>query len=274
MTKNSQECGTISNKSLFFCAVGYFMSKKKRIDLLFDLTGSGSGEDGKTRKRKEPSIPPKNDLELARVIDDIYERNSILSYCLMMQALTGLRYSDCSQLMFDDFYRNGKFVDKFSVIQQKTFGSRVTKRVRKIERESGKSIGKEDYAKIVRKAAAESTVVVFLNDSVKELVEVCKREQVCSEYLFANKNPKSKGLPMDIRNAEYHLRKTESNLELNYQLRTHSFRKCFSLKLIKLKVSILVIRDLLGHANIATTNAYLSSFDGEVADIISDLKYH
>ncbi|MGR5365839.1 tyrosine-type recombinase/integrase [Photobacterium damselae] len=249
------------------------MSKRKRIDLLFDLSGSDTNANGKVRKRKEPSIPPKNDKELNAIIDDIYERNPILSYCLMMQALTGLRYSDCSQLMFRDFYRNGRIVDSFSVIQQKTFGSRVTKRVGKFEREFGYPISKDDHSKIVRKAARDSTVTVYMNDSIEDLVVLCKREQPESEYLFANKNPKSNGLPMDIRNAEYHLRKTEINLALNYQLRTHSFRKCFSLKLIRDKVSILVIRDLLGHANIATTNAYLSTIDGEMADVIKGLKY-
>lgn len=249
------------------------MSKRKRIDLLFDLSGSGLNGDGKVRKRKEPSLPPKSDHELGLIIDDIFERNRILSYCLMMQALTGLRYSDCSQLMFRDFCRNGKFVDKFPVIQQKTFGSRVTKRVRKLERDTGRPVSEDEYSRIVRKAATESTVTVYVNESIVDLVELCRCEQVDSEYLFANKNPKSKGMPMDIRNAEYHLRKTEVNLGLNYQLRTHSLRKCFSLKLIRQKVSILVIRDLLGHANIATTNAYLATIDGEIADIIDGLKY-
>ena len=250
------------------------MSKGKRIDLLFDLAGSDLHTEGKIRKRKEPSLPPKSDAELELVINDVFKRNLILSYCLMMQALTGLRYSDCSQLMFRDFYRNDKFVDKFSVIQQKTFSSRVTKRIGKIERDSGSVITKDEYSKVVRKAAAESTVMIYMNESIRDLVELCRSEQRDSEYLFANTNPKSKGMPMDIRNAEYHLKKTEANLGLNYQLRTHSFRKCFSLKLIRQQVSILMIRDLLGHSNVATTNAYLSTIDGEVAGVIGALKYN
>ena len=249
------------------------MGKIKRVDLVFDLSVRGNvGNDG-GRKKKEPSMPPRTDAELERVIDEVYSRNRILSYCLLMQSLTGLRYSDCSQLMYRDFYRNGKFVDSFDVIQQKTFSSRVTKRIKKIERDTGAKVSDEDFKRVVRKSAGDSTVKIFINDSIKDLVELCRGDGIDSEYLFANTNPKSNGAPMDIRNAEYHLRNTEQALGLNYQLRTHSFRKCFSLKLVREKVSILMVRDLLGHSNVATTNAYLSTIDGELADVIRDLKY-
>ncbi|MFS1428886.1 tyrosine-type recombinase/integrase [Vibrio splendidus] len=243
------------------------MSKIRRIDQLFNLNPTNDNKTGEKRKKKVPSQPPRSDKELRDIIDDIFMRNRSLANCLMMQALTGLRFSDCSQLMYSDFYRNGVFVDRFEVIQQKTFGSRVTKRIK------GKELTNEQHQEIMRKAALEATVIVYTNESVKMLVEACHRENPKTEYLFANKNPKSKGYPIDIRNAEYHLRKTEANLELNYQLRTHSFRKGFAMKMVDNQVSLVIVRDLLGHSNFEATNRYLSTIGSEMMAAVNQLRY-
>ncbi|WP_181318336.1 tyrosine-type recombinase/integrase [Photobacterium kishitanii] len=243
------------------------MGKTRRIDKLYDLYSTPENKGHSLRKRKAPSIPPQSDAELNRIIDDVYSRNRILSYSFLMQALTGLRYSDCSQLMFSDFYHNGKMVDSFPVVQQKTFNARVTKMQ---ENDKFKDWTEQQ---IYRRAASKSTVTIYVNESISELVEMSKIENPNSEYLFANKHPRSKGFPMDIRNAEYHLKKTERNLQLNYQLRTHSLRKCFAVKLVRNKVNLIKIRDLLGHDSIETTNAYLSTIGTELAQAVSELKY-
>lgn len=243
------------------------MAKVRRIDQLYNLYSQDDDPSSTGKAKKKPSIPPRSDIELNEIIDDVFLRNKTLAYTLLMQALTGLRYSDCSQLMFSDFYHNDRLVDSFSIIQQKTFKSRVTKMTKS---EKFKDL---TLSEIHRRAAAKSTVTVFINESIAELVELAKLENPDSVYLFANKNPRSNGFPMDIRNAEYHLKKTEKQLGLNYQLRTHSFRKCFAVKLVKNKVNLIKIRDLLGHANVETTNAYLSTVGAELAEAVSGLKY-
>lgn len=249
------------------------MSKVKRIDMLYDLTSQTDHEgETKQRKKKTPSIPPKSDEELMAILDDIHFRNPVLANLLMMMAMTGLRFSDCSQLMYRDLYRNDKIVDRFPVIQQKTFNARVTKFIRKAE-DDGRVLSDEELKSYRRVAAVKSTVTIYTNQTIMDLVELCRTSNPTSDFLFPNKHHRSKGLPIDIRNAEYHLKKTEEKLKLNYQLRTHSFRKAFSVKLVRNKVNLLKIRDLLGHANVATTNSYLSTIDEELSQAILQLNY-
>lgn len=216
------------------------------------------------RKKKEPSQPPRGDEQFNAVIQELKARNVFLGYTCEMQALTGLRYSDCSSLKFSDFYRNGEFVDSFVIYQQKIYYNKVSR----LEIKGGKS-----ESEIKRSALDASKVIIYTNSRIKEIVEACTIFNGHRMYLFSNSHHRSKGLPMDIRNAEYHLKKVEADLRLNFQLRTHSFRKLFALKLLANDVTLEKIRDLLGHKSLASTSKYLSTIDVELSNVVSALVY-
>ncbi len=248
----------------FYAKKSFSMKKSRRINL--NVANQSDVGEGvlKVRKVKKPSLPPKNDKELKDILDAVYDKNPALAYTLQMQSLSGLRYSDCSQLMFSDFYRNGQLVEQFDIIQQKTYYSRLKKM------ESNDKYTEQEKHRL---AASRSKVTIYVTEEMIELLEACKLYNPGGEYLFANKNRKSQGFAMDIRSAEYHLSKVEIDLMLNYQLKTHSFRKMFAVKLLRSGVDVVKIRDLLGHSSLDSTNKYLSTISDELKQAVENLKY-
>ncbi len=236
--------------------------KIRRVDILHK-SALETNEENSVRKKKKPSLPPRNDHEFLDILDAVYVRNPILSYNLHMQALTGLRYSDASWLMFDDFFQHKQWVDRFTVIQQKIFNMQMGRLAKK-------GVPEKEAVSI---ATQKAQVTIFVNDEIKTLVEKCRLFNANSPYLFANKNPKSQGYAMDIRNAEYHLRHVEKELALNFPLRTHSFRKLFAVKLIQQGATIEKIRDLLGQKSLESTNKYLSTLDQTLLTLVDNLHY-
>ncbi|MDK9790657.1 site-specific integrase [Vibrio sp. D431a] len=237
------------------------MKRVRRIEpSSFEVVSSSIGK----RKKKEPSQPPRSDKQFVDIIHNLRSRNIFLAYTLEMQALTGLRYSDCSCLKFTDFYRNEEFVDSFVIYQQKIFYNKVTRLTKK---------GEKTEAEILRAAFEASKVLIYTNERIKQIVEECKVFNGHREFLFANSHHRSKGRPMDIRNADYHLKKVETDLKLNFNLGTHSFRKIFALKLLANNVTLEKIRDLLGQKSLTSTSKYLSTIDVELQAVVSELSY-
>ncbi|WP_413694418.1 tyrosine-type recombinase/integrase [Psychromonas sp. KJ10-2] len=219
------------------------------------------------KKRKEPSLPPKNSKEANKILDELWEISPVLSLCSQMQSLTGLRYSDAAWLRFDDFDApNGKdYVDTFLVIQQKVFNMLSHNRYKG-----------SDYSE--SEAIKSSTVKVYVNKEIIEVVEECKRLNPNGEYLFSNKrsgfvNGEGEKVerPMSINSASEHHAKVANKLKLNYPLGTHSWRKYFAKLLLERGASIVDIRDLLGHLSVNSTNTYLLTFDEKLKNIVKEI---
>jgi integrase len=240
----------MSNKNIY----------NKRIDAQLSESSKRTKE-GKAKKRKEKSFPPKNKEEANKILNNIWQRNQTLSLCFSISALTGLRYSDASWLEYGDFYDEfGRFKPFFDLCQQKSYRMRCGRM----------KAGNMDTSTAFRK----SIVRVYNNNAIREIVEDCRILNPDSKLLFPNSRSKVKGddginieRPMSVDSANWHLNKTKNELQLGFNLGTHSFRKFFALMLVKQGASIEKIRDLLGHDSIVSTNSYLHSF-------IDDLEIH
>ncbi|ELA9367513.1 tyrosine-type recombinase/integrase [Vibrio parahaemolyticus] len=223
-----------------------------------------STKSGKLKKSKVPSVPPKTPEMANLILDRLYERNPILGLTCQMSALTGLRYSDASWLKYDDFYTpNGEFRESIEVCQQKTFGMRV---------------GRKDNPMSEDEAFRKSICVVYTSNAIEELVKETRLFSKGSEFLFAN--PRSRIVrddgsiiyrPMSVESANWHHEKVSKELNLDWQLGTHSWRKYFAKRLVKLGATVEEIRDLLGQSSLTSTNAYLISIEDDLKKHIKNL---
>ncbi len=222
---------------------------------------------GKPKKKKEKSLPP-HSIELANIIfDRLHEYNPRLALTSQLSSLTGLRYSDCSWLKYDDFYDEyGNFKSSFSVCQQKTFGMRIGRKKNPLNEDE---------------AFRKSLCTVYTSPEIEELVEESRFFSNGSEFLFAN--PRSKKVldngqvierPMSVESASEIHKKVQDDLKLDFKLGTHSWRKFFALMLIQQGATVVEIRDLLGQDSLASTNAYLEPILDVLKNHISNLSLH
>ncbi|KLV03517.1 hypothetical protein ABT56_18970 [Photobacterium aquae] len=197
------------------------------------------------------------------IIDTVYDKNPVLAKLLYMQALTGLRYSDCSWLRYDDFYdEKGKFVAEFDVIQQKVYHKVLTHLIQK----KPETPLHELEAKAKKKARHTIHVMPAMKEIVQEQHEIYPND----EFLFANRHHKSEGLPMNIRSANKILNAVKQELNINFALGTHSFRKWFATALAETQPWY-VVKDALGQSSINSTIPYVVSKDADIKNAISDL---
>lgn len=233
------------------------MRINRRIDAKIVRPITKSGE---AKKSKSASMPPKTPELANLILDRLYERNPILSLTCQMAALTGLRYSDASWLKYDDFYNaKGEFLESFEICQQKTFSMRV---------------GRKDQPMSQDEAFRKSLVTVYTNAEIEDIVKETRLFSKGSEFLFAN--PRSRIVqddgtvidrPMSVESADWHHDRVSKELNLDWTLGTHSWRKYFAKRLVKMGATVEEIRDLLGQSSLASTNAYLISIE-------EDLKAH
>lgn len=231
----------------------------RRIDFNGRITKSGS-----TKRKKNPTKPPKNAAEAEAIINELYEQSPLLSLTASMSALTGLRYSDASWLAFDDFVdQHGQYREYIDICQQKPYRMRISR-------------GIEPSV-----AYRASTVRVFINDNIQEIVEECSLHSNSKVLLFANARSRFKmpdgtveERPMAIQSANWHHDKVKNKLKIDYALGTHSWRKYFAKKMLAKGVTLEKIRDFLGQSSLTSTNHYLETFHEELAPVIAAMKLY
>lgn len=199
------------------------------------------------------SYPPKDKEELRKILDDVARTNTVVALMLELMALTGLRYSDCSELRFSDVMINNGIRDKVTVIQKKAHSKRLS---------SGASPS-------VAKAMSQLDVPIG-EQAAKVIIEALELSEG-SKLLFAShKNPDK---PYTCQYVNRLLKAVASKFGLKYQLSTHSFRKVFALMLLENGASIHDVRDKLGHSSIAVTDHYLRTFLSESDQFVSDIQF-
>jgi integrase len=242
------------------------MSKKNILNRRIDAQLSPRvDKNGKKKKRKEHSMPPKDKEEAKRILDAAWQKNPTLCLCFSMQALTGLRYSDCSWLMYSDFFdEKGRFKKSFQICQQKSYRIRMSQKDKEVDADT---------------AFRKSLVTIYNNPAIREIVEDCKHLNKNSDLLFPNNRSRiidEDGTvidrPMSVKSADYHLKKIKDELNLDFELGTHSWRKFFALMLLRDNTPIEQIRDLLGHDNIVSTNSYLHTFAEDLLEHTKKLR--
>ncbi|QUM78771.1 tyrosine-type recombinase/integrase (plasmid) [Moritella sp. 24] len=197
------------------------------------------------------SYPPRTIKELRNILQLVDSSNPVVALMLEMSALTGLRYSDCSTLTIKEVTINGVLRESISVVQKKGYKKRL-------------SSGMAEPA--ARRAA---TVRVSFSDQAKELIEEAVRLNPGGTLLF--ESDRKRGFPYSAQYVNRILKSAAVKLKLTYPLSSHSFRKAFALMLIENGAKSHTVRDLLGHASLASTDHYLSTFmsdnDGHVAKL-------
>jgi integrase len=237
-----------------------------RFNKRIDFRQSDNASNGKTnrKKKKAPSLPPKDRAEANRILDALYDRNPLLGLCCEMSAMTGLRYSDASWLRYDDFYdENGCFVESLTVCQQKVFNMRI---------------GRKEKPLPENLAFRKSNVTVYTNSEIQRIVEDTRAFSNGSEYLFANKRSRVTlptgeiiDRPMSVESAAEHHNAVKKQLNITWALGTHSWRKYFASLLVKNGATVEKIRDLLGQTSLVSTNAYLVSFSNDLKNHVNQL---
>lgn len=233
-----------------------------RLNKRIDSSRIAYKENGEVKRKKKPSMPPRNQQEANLILDRLWAKNPLLSLTASMSALTGLRYSDAAWLRFDDFYdEHGDFKTHFDLCQQKIFRMKM-----------GRGASSESDA------FRKSMVRVYTNESIEEIVEECRSYSQSDEYLFANARSRvvtEEGVihrPMSVESADWHHANVARELNLKYTLGTHSWRKYFSSMLIQQGATVEKIRDLLGQKSLQSTNHYLHSEDDALAALISKIQ--
>lgn len=199
------------------------------------------------------AYPPKDKEELRKILDEVARTNTVISLMLELMALTGFRYSDCSELRFSDVMINNGIRDRVTVIQKKPHSKRLS---------AGASPS-------VAKAMSQIDVPIGTQAS-KVIVEALELSEG-SKLLFASHKNHDK--PYTCQYVNRLLKAVASKLGLKYQLTTHSFRKAFALMLLENGANIHELRDKLGHSSIAVTDHYLRTFLSESDQFVSDIKF-
>lgn len=239
------------------------------------------------QSNKTISDAPLTRLHTQAILNCLYNFNPILSNLLYMQSLTGLRFSDCRELILSDFKTsNGEFRKSFIVYQIKLYNSAMTR----IENHPDKSAWSEDKKVEAAKRASKHTVLI--TEKAKEVVEDCVRlNPNISQggYLFENRHHFSNGNPISNEYANRILkgRKLKEALKTELlgqeyrfagiesidttRLGTHSFRKDGSQRLIENNANPVEVQKFLGQRTLDSTSHYVVAREQIMRDLVEKL---
>ena len=226
----------------------------------FDENQSNTPKGRQTRTK-----PPESEKELNIILDYVYQKSPLLSMTFELQSLTGLRYSDASQIEWDDvMLSDGTYREYLSVTQIKKYN--ILKNQKKYQ------INTSDLEE-------NSNVFIPIGEKLIQLFENLRVFTEGHTFIFSNRRTRMTDdckvgfTPAGIKAVNKMLLKTSKNLKLNYNLNSYSFRKYRAMKLLDSGASIAVIRDCLVHSNVQSTNQYLSTFlrDIKKYSILADI---
>lgn len=197
---------------------------------------------------------PTPETELRTILNAVKQKNIVIGLLLEFMALTGLRYSDASNLKRKDIFINGGVIKKsINVVQQKIYSKL-------------KTLGTKDAKK-------RATVTVVISDRCKGILqEVADITEGC-EYLFESDKWVKQVKPYSIQYTNMLLKKIATNLQLDFPLSTHSFRKAYALLLIENGAQIHQVRDCLGQASLSSTDHYLSTCTRDKERLVKKLVF-
>lgn len=172
--------------------------------------------------------------EVAIVADTFDGTYAIRNRCLFMIGVsTGGRISELLNLTIGDVYQNGKPVTDLH------------------------------YRKSIVKGKEHARSVPVNTDGTKAITEIIKwhtQQYGCLDAkrpLFPSRNRVNGILPITRQQAHQIFKRVCQQAALNGNLATHSLRKSYAQRLYSQLNDIFSIKEMLGHQNIATTQAYL-----------------
>lgn len=187
---------------------------------------------------------PVNDVnELIEVLRRIDLINPVVRYMLEFSSRTGLRYVDVSQLKWTDVMINGVYRNSFDLVQSKSYNRRITNGMSKAN------------------ARAASAKRVDLTDEIKTLLEELREFTGDRKLLFQSTHHHAKNdRPISINYVNTLLKRVATELNLPYQLSTHSMRKTFARFLIEDEATMDVLMRALGQSSLSSTQHYIDTF--------------
>ena len=128
--------------------------------------------------------------------------------------------------------------------------------------QNGKPVGDLLYSKNIVKGGEVSRAVPVNQDGMTAIATLIAwhREKYLNTKpdrpLFPSRH-KSGTVPMHRQTAHQMLKKAFMDAGLNGKIATHSLRKSFAQRIYEQSGDIYLVKELLGHRNVATTQAYL-----------------
>ncbi len=107
-----------------------------------------------------------------------------------------------------------------------------------------------------------------LIDHIRGYLKKRDKKNRKSEYLFDVKNPEKH---LSIRQAQKIIKKSAQKAGINKRVFCHALRSSFATHLLESGVDIRVIQELLGHANLQTTQRYTKVSTEEIKKVRSPL---
>ena len=227
----------------------YSMSRKKKVRFLINAILESAVENGYCQKNVASNIQlekaPKKEVEIftQSAIDAILQRaeEHPFGYVIKLLFYTGLRRGEILALLWSD-------VD---IEARKITVRRAVQRLKKGQRVNDTTKGKKER-------------VIPIDDELKALLESITKDSlnVVSE----------KGTPLSIDQYQRRYKSFFSGLDVEYKS-GHKCRHSFASYLLKNGANIRAVQELLGHAQLSTTQIYTHvDYDG-LKDNISKLKY-
>lgn len=204
------------------------------------------------------SYPVRDTKELQQILAKMDQKNPLISMLLEFCVRSGLRYGDATKLKFSDVMVNGVVRSAFDVVQSKGYNMR---RNRTKNPASHKA------------ASTAAKITIHVSEEFKDLIRQIHDFNGKHTLMFqSNHHLAKKGSPISSQYVNRVLKEIAIELQLPYQLSTHSMRKTLAMLLLNdRRATVKNIKDALGHSSIAVTDHYLQTFHDETAQFTTGI---
>lgn len=233
----------------------------------------------KKTNNKTISFSPESEEQTDLIIGVIKHINPIIGLFLDVQRFTGLRYSDCSRITYENIAKSPTQIrSQFTIVQKKIYSGAIT---RFKNNDKYKNHSEQELHDL---AIDKASLRVFIGDKLKNLfLEVLELQKGNSKFNFKNKEAliftsfhhHSNGKAITKEGINQLLKSEKVGRELakhdisNENLGTHSFRKDFGQRLLEKKANVIDIQELLGQSSLDSTIRYLSTSDKKKKDLVN-----
>lgn len=126
---------------------------------------------------------------------------------------------------------------------------------------------KERIAKVRGGKGNKDRMIILSKEWIKHLKKYIKRKKVKSEFVFSKKN----GRPISVDTIQRIIKKSASRAGIVKHVTPHTLRHSYATHLLEGGESIRKIQELLGHANLGTTQIYTSISTDQLKKVQSPL---
>ncbi|MCA9487008.1 tyrosine-type recombinase/integrase [Candidatus Woesearchaeota archaeon] len=119
----------------------------------------------------------------------------------------------------------------------------------------------------VRNGKGGKDRLTILSDTLKDDLSKCAAGKDPAAFIFTNK----KGEPLTPRSVQYAMQKAKTKAGLQKEAHVHTLRHSFATHLLEAGVDIRKIQELLGHADLSTTQIYTKVSSEQLKKIKSPL---